>query len=118
MYKLINTIKILNYKGNIYKYKLQNLFTQKGIRDFYFTDVKFGFTKGWKFKEIKTIIIPIKGKVIFMIKKKKNSNFIKIKLSSSDKKILVINKKTYFCFKSVSRKGSTLLSFLNNKYND
>jgi len=111
--KIINPIKIKNYKGNIFKYSLKEIFFKKKIRDFYFTEIKKNFIKGWKLKDRETVLIVISGEVKIEIIEK-NIRLIRL-FKSKDKQIIIIPKKKKFRF-SAPHKKSQLLSFLNEIY--
>lgn len=115
-YKIIYPKKISTDKGDIYKYNLINKFFKRGIKDFYFSEVKKNKFKGWKYKDdTDTVLILIEGKVKFYFKNKLNNNKTLV-LNSQKKKILVIRKKIYFKFKNLYSKKSIFISFLNEKY--
>lgn len=114
MFKIINSKKIINKNGNINKFDLTGNLFLNNIKDFYFSELFPGKTKGWKIKKIPTVVLVVEGKVIFEISNK--NSFKKISLAAESKKILIIKKNINFRFYNLTKKKSVLISFLKKKY--
>jgi hypothetical protein len=110
-------IKIIkNKKGNIVKFYNFKKPLLNRYGEIYFSEVKKGVFKGWKFHEnINQVMTICSGIVEFSFKKKINSKIKKITLSYPDKLgILYIPKNTHYCFRCKSQKKAMIVNLIDN----
>ena len=109
-------IKIIkNKKGNIIKFLnfKKKLLPKYG--ELYFSEVKKGQFKGWKYHEKRNQISTISsGIVIFSFKKKLDGKVNKIKMSyPNDLFSIYIPKKTYYSFRCISKNSAMIISLID-----
>ena len=107
----LNKVKIIkNSKGNIFKLLSKKSKQFVGFGEVYFSEVKPGIFKGWKYSEKYTqLLTVIKGSVEFKVKKKSS---VKTKTISFPKNMymLKILPKTYYCFRCKGNSTSIVLN--------
>tara|TARA_B100001063_G_C16443851_1_gene394879 strand:+ start:39 stop:395 length:357 start_codon:yes stop_codon:yes gene_type:complete len=113
---IIKKIKVIkNKKGNIVKFLNFKKIFLKQYSELYFSEVKKGYFKGWKFHNDRNQILTIcSGSVIFEFKKKHNGKIKKIKLSYPNNLYSIfIPKKTFYSFRCTSKKNAMIVNLID-----
>lgn len=109
-------------KGNLFKGLSINDENYYGFGEVYFTSIMPTLIKGWK-KHLKMTlnIIVLTGKVKFVIVnelEKSKIDFISLELSEKNKKILTIFPNSWFAFRGLDKKISTITNIANIPHDD
>ena len=115
MIRIKKTKIIKNYKGRIIKFANKNDLPFKKFGEIYFSEIKQGINKDWKYHQNRNQFLTIiQGSVVFFFKKKKDGNVKKVLLSYPNRlNSIYIPKKNYYKFKCVSKKKSFIINIID-----
>ena len=108
--------------GSITKIIYENSLVKQNVEEIYLNSVNFGKTKGWIYhKETNLYLKVVMGSIdLSLIKKdsyaRGNDGIINIELDYKDKKMLYIEKNTWFKFKGISKGFSIILVLSDQKH--
>ena len=90
-----------------------------GIKEVYFSTVKYGFYKGWKkHKEMILNLIVINGEIVFYLANNDFSKIINFSISHKDAKRLTVMPNQWLAFTSATKPSSTLINISNLMNNE
>ena len=119
---LINLPFINNEDGSITKIIYQNSFIEERIEEMYLNSVNYGKIKGWIYhKKANLYLHLVTGSIqLSLIKKdsyvKGNDGINHIEIGYEDRKMMYIEKNTWFKFKGISKDFSTILVLSDQKH--
>lgn len=108
-------IKIIkNSKGNIVKFLNQN-FTKFKFKEIYFSEIKKGNFKGWKFHKKRFQVMTLaQGSINFIYKYNFNGKVFMKKISYPNNLFRIfLPKKIFYTFKCTSVKKAILINLIN-----
>jgi len=114
----IKSLKVINLpEGNIVRILKKNELKNWTFNEAYFSKIKFGKIKAWKFhlKMTLNLVVPC-GKVKFVFYSEKNKIFKVIKIGENQNLRLIVPPKIWFGFKGLSRNESIILNLTNTKH--
>ena len=122
--KLLDKIKVTPLKiiklsaGNIMSVLNKNELKNQTFGEAYFSKIKFGKVKAWKYHNKMTfnLVIP-HGKVKFVFYSQKDKNFKVVEIGKKKYFRLTVPPKIWFGFKGISRHESIILNVTNIKRN-
>tara|TARA_B100000029_G_C17563224_1_gene954140 strand:+ start:429 stop:854 length:426 start_codon:yes stop_codon:yes gene_type:complete len=122
--KILNKIKVTPLKiinmpaGNIMRALSKNELRNWTFGEAYFSKIKFGKIKAWKFhtKMTLNLIVPL-GKVKFVFYSKKDDAIKVITIGEKKYSRLTVPPKIWFGFKGISKPESIILNITNVKHN-
>lgn len=110
--KIINTKKISNKKGDLYKFVDNKSKFFKNFGEIYFTEIKKNKIKGWKkHKRNHSLLKIVNGEVQFRFNYKDNLYVLNAK--EKDNQVIQIPPNVWFSFKGIKKKN--LICNLMNK---
>ena len=116
--KKISLKEIKSKKGNILKFLSKKNNFYKKFGEIYFSEIKFGKTKGWNYhKRNKCHLSVISGRVKFHFLKKGKKKYFskKITLSRKNYSMIIIDPKIFFSFKGLGKKN-IIVNFMQNSH--
>ena len=114
---------INNEDGSITKIMYKDSLINKNIEEIYLNSVNYGKTKGWIYhKESNLYLIIVNGRIDLSLINKdsfaKGINGINnIELDYKDRKMIYIEKNTWFKFKGIAKDDSIILVLSDQKHN-
>ena len=122
--KLLDKIKVTPLKiiklsaGDIMSVLNENELKNQTFGEAYFSKIKFGKVKAWKYHNKMTLNLVIPhGKVKFVFYSQKDKNFKVVEIGKKKYFRLTVPPKIWFGFKGISRHESIILSVTNIKRN-
>ena len=114
--KSLNITKLPS--GNIMRVLRKHELTKWNFQEAYFSKIKFGKVKAWKYHNKMTLNLVIPhGKVKFVFYSQKDKNFKVVEILKKKYFRLTVPPKIWFGFKGISRHESIILSVTNIKRN-
>ena len=111
MDRLTALAKIENNKGDIFKLYRDDINTFE-VKEIYFSEVKYGETKGWKLHKVMTCrLLVVRGLVRFDFKEKNNVS--SVTLGCRDNTLLTIEPKQWFAFTGASKETASIMNISN-----
>ncbi len=122
--KILNKIKVTPLKiiklsaGNIMKALNKNELKNWIFGEAYFSKIKFGKIKAWKYhlKMTLNLVVP-HGKVKFVFYSEKLKRFKIVEIGEKKYSRLTVPPKVWFGFKGISKNESTILNLANVQHN-
>ena len=120
---LLNKIKVVSLKiikspkGNVMRVLKKNDLKKWNFREAYFSKIKFGKVKAWKFhlKMMLNLIVPY-GKVKFVFYSQKTKRFRTIEIGEKKYSRLTVPPKIWFGFKGIGKQESIILNLANTQH--
>ena len=114
----IKSLKVVNLpEGNIIKVLKKNDLKNWNFGEAYFSKIKFGKIKAWKYhlKMTLNLVVP-HGKVKFVFYSEKLQRFKIVEIGEKKYSRLTVPPKVWFGFKGISKSESTILNLANAQH--
>ena len=113
-YKTKDLKRIKNTKGDILHYIKRKWSIVPNIQEIYFSYIKKNKVKGWiKHKKNICLISVPRGKVFIELKKEDERSLKKIKLESSNPKLLIIYPNTWYAITNLGNTDALIVNAMN-----